>query len=82
MGYHKAKIKKGKIGELSKVQEELDEAFDAEAQGVKLMLLLELSDVYLAIKRYLDKNFPGTTMKDLRKMAKRTESAFKSGKRK
>src|SRR5690349_11874380 len=34
VGYHKAPIAKGELGQLSKIQEELDEAKDAEAQGV------------------------------------------------
>lgn len=33
IGYHVTSIKKGELGELSKVQEELDEAFDALKQN-------------------------------------------------
>lgn len=50
MGFHKRVIKKGIYGELSKIQEELEEAFDAEEQGQDLMLLIELSDMLGAIE--------------------------------
>lgn len=50
MGFHKREIKKGVYGELSKIQEELDEVFDAEEQGQDLMLLIELSDMVGAIE--------------------------------
>ncbi len=45
MTFHITPIKKGIYGELSKIQEELDEAVDAEMQGQDLMLLIELSDI-------------------------------------
>lgn len=47
--FHKTEITRGVYGELSKVQEELDEAVDAEAQGQDLMLLVELSDIVGAV---------------------------------
>lgn len=50
MGFHKREIQKGTYGELSKIQEELEEAFDAEEQGQDLMLLIELSDMIGAIE--------------------------------
>lgn len=50
MGYHKKNIQKGKLGELSKIKEELDEAFDAEEQKQDLMLLIELSDIIGAVE--------------------------------
>lgn len=49
-GYHLAEIKKGKLGTVSKIQEELDEAIDSINQGVKIMLLVELSDLIGAVK--------------------------------
>lgn len=79
-GYHLKKIKKGTLGELSKVREELEEAEDAQEQGVKIMLLVELSDMIGAIKAVAEKN--GSTLEDLIKMQKVTERAFKSGARK
>lgn len=80
MGYHIAKIKKGKIGEISKIQEELDELKDAVAQDCKIMAAVELSDLYGAIRLYAETQ--GLTMKDLEKMSQITERAFKSGARK
>jgi len=80
-GYHKSKIKRGKLGELSKLQEELDEALDAERQGIKIMLLLELSDLYGALDLYLIRHFPNISMKDLKAMSRATHRAFASGER-
>jgi hypothetical protein len=48
--FHKVPIQKGVFGELSKIKEELDEAFDAEKQGNDLMLLIELSDIVGAVE--------------------------------
>lgn len=81
MGYHKANIKKGVLGESSKIQEELDELVDAEAQGAKIMALCELSDIIGAIRAYLEKKHPDTTLDDLLCMSRLTESAFKDGHR-
>ena len=67
MGYHKRKIEKGVYGELSKIQEELDEAFDAEEQGQELMLLIELSDMIGAIEGVAKKY--GFTLEQLNKFA-------------
>lgn len=78
-GYHLKQIPKGKLGDLSKIQEELDEAKDAEDQGIKLMLLIELSDMIGAIKAVAEKN--GSSLNDLIKMQEVTERAFKSGHR-
>lgn len=82
MGYHIAKIKKGVLGESSKIQEELDELVDAEIQGAKIMALCELSDIIGAVRAYLEKNHAGSTLEDLIHMSKLTESAFKDGSRK
>ena len=79
-GYHLRDIKKGTLGELSKVREELEEAEDSQEQGVKIMLLVELSDMIGAIKAVAEKN--GSTLEDLIEMHKVTERAFKSGARK
>jgi uncharacterized protein YabN with tetrapyrrole methylase and pyrophosphatase domain len=43
--FHEVEVTNGVYGELSKVQEELDEAEDAEKRGQDLLLLIELSDV-------------------------------------
>lgn len=79
-GYHKNEIVKGKLGFLSKIREELDEAEDAESQGIKLMMLIELSDIIGAIKAVAEQN--GSSLIDLLKMQEATERAFKSGERK
>lgn len=81
-GYHLTDIARGKIGELSKVLEEVNEAIDAEKQGVKLMVLIELSDLYGAIQAYLEKHAPDTTMEDLSAMSVVTRRAFAAGHRK
>ncbi len=80
-GYHKNEIKRGKIGELSKVYEEIEEVKDAEEQGVEIMVLLELSDALGAIELYLEKHHPSLTLEDLKKMSKLTRNAFESGER-
>lgn len=81
MGYHKRKIPKGKYGDFSKVKEEMLEAIDAHEQGVEIMLLTELSDLYGAIQGYLQKHHPNLSMEDLRLMNERTAEAFKDGSR-
>lgn len=81
-GYHITTITKGEIGKLSKIQEELYEALDAEQQQCKLMVLLELSDMLGAIEAYLEMNFQHITLDDLQKMTNITRRAFRSGARK
>jgi NTP pyrophosphatase (non-canonical NTP hydrolase) len=81
MGYHKATIKKGIYGQLSKIQEELDEVADAMDQNCKIMALCELSDVYGALEAYLKRNFVNMSMDDLRIMSNITKSAFNDGER-
>lgn len=79
--YHLKKINKGKVGELSKVYEEVEEVQDSEQQGVDLMVLVELSDVIGAIESYLEKYHPSVGINDLIKMSDVTKRAFKSGRR-
>ncbi len=43
--WHIRKIPKGTYGELSKIKEELEEAYDSEERGQILMLMFELSDI-------------------------------------
>ena len=78
-GYHKNKIVKGVYGDISKVQEEIDEYVDAKEQGVTIMETLELSDIYGALEAVADKY--KLSMLDLKKMSDLTKDAFKSGKR-
>ncbi len=83
MGYHLKEITKGKIGESSKIREELEELEDAEAQDNKVLAICELSDLYGAIEQYILAKFGGElTMKDLKKMARATAKAFQDGSRK
>lgn len=82
MGYHLKQIPKGRLGYLSKIQEEVFELQDAEEQGCKIMALLELSDLIGAIKFYLEKHHPNTSLDDLIIMNEITERAFKDGTRK
>jgi hypothetical protein len=81
IGYHVQKIRKGTLGEISKLREELDELEDAHAQGARVLALCELSDLVGAISHYLRKHFRSITFDDLIKMAELTERAFKCGER-
>ncbi len=80
MGYHKRRIKKGVFGEISKIREELEELEDAEHQGVAIMAMCELADLYGAIRAYAKSKYK-LTMEDLQKMADRTAEAFRDGSR-
>jgi hypothetical protein len=73
MGYHKVEIKRGVLGEISKIQEELDELQDAEGQHVRLLMLCELADLVGAIDHYLRVNFPDWGINDLHHMALLTQ---------
>ena len=55
--WHKRKIIRGVYGELSKIQEELEEAQDAEEQNLDVMLLIELSDIIGAVEGVSMKKF-------------------------
>ena len=81
MGYHKQVIRKGILGDFSKVEEEIQELQDAKAQGAKILILCELSDLYGAINHYLKKHH-NLEMEDIKKMSELTEEAFKDGSRK
>lgn len=80
-GYHIKDIVRGKFGEISKIEEELAELKDADEQGVKIMILCELSDMLGAMREYLVQHFPGITLKDLEDMSDVTRRAFLSGAR-
>lgn len=81
IGYHVSEIKKGVLGEDSKIFEEIEEFRDALEQDVKIMALVELSDLIGAIEAYLEKNHPSISIEDLIKMKNVTRRAFKNGKR-
>lgn len=79
IGYHTTEIKKGKLGTLSKIQEELDELKDAENQNSKIMIMVELSDLYGAIEEYCKEQ--NVTIEDLKIFSDITKRAFKNGRR-
>ena len=79
MGYHIRHINKGTLGQVSKLQEELEELVDAEEQGIRIMAMCELADIYGALQAVADKY--GLTMADLKSMADATARAFKDGSR-
>ncbi len=79
LGYHLKKIKKGTLGKISKVQEEIEEYRDAKKQKCKIMQELELADIYGALESLAKTH--GLKMKDLQKMSQLTKRAFKSGSR-
>lgn len=81
-GYHVREIKRGVLGTTSKIREELDELEDAEEQGVKAMVIVELSDLIGAIESYLDHHYEDFTLQDLIKMHEVTKRAFVNGHRK
>ena len=80
VGYHTAVINKGVLGEISKIEEELNELKDAENQGSKIMMMVELSDLYGSIEEYAIKN--AVTMEDIKTFSDITKRAFKNGERK
>ena len=79
LGYHKTKIKKGTLGKISKVQEEIEEYKDAIKQKCEIMAIVELADIYGALEAVAKSHH--LSMKDLKKMSKLTKRAFKSGSR-
>lgn len=81
IGYHITRIPSGVLGETSKIQEELDELKDAEAQGCRVMELVELADLYGAIECYLQQKHPSITMADLAIFSSITKRAFTNGTR-
>lgn len=80
-GYHLTPIVKGELGELSKVQEELDELKDAMAQGARIMAAVELADLYGALEAFLARHLPGVTMDDVATFSAITKRAFENGRR-
>lgn len=81
-GYHLTPVQKGVYGELSKLQEEVAEIADAEAQGNLIMLLNEASDLYGALEEYVSRKTDGrVNMNDLKIMSDATKRAFAAGRR-
>lgn len=79
-GYHVRNITRGEFGELSKIEEELEELLDAVEQDAKIMILCELADMYGAIEAYVEKHH-NMTMDDIKKMSNLTKRAFLDGTR-
>jgi hypothetical protein len=80
-GYHKKDIPHEEFGSAEKIYEELLEFKDSLNQGIKIMSLLELSDIIGAIEGYTEKNFPEMSLDDLLEMKEATRRSFGSGKR-
>jgi hypothetical protein len=80
MGYHKKEIRKGVLGEFSKIKEEFDELSDAFEQEDKILQLCELTDLVGAIESYVENKFK-LTLEDLVSFSNKTKSAFKEKKR-
>lgn len=78
-GYHLRHIPKGILGEVSKIREELEELEDATIQRVKVLQLVELSDLVGACAHYAETL--GVSMDDLLAMSKVTRRAFANGAR-
>lgn len=81
MGYHLQKIKKGEVGEFSKIVEEYEELCDAYTQNCKVLQICELSDLIGAIECYCVNKF-NLTLEDLIDFSRKTQIAFKTGERK
>lgn len=79
-GYHWKNIPKGTVGQFSKITEEFHEALDAWNQGSKIMIALELSDLYGAMESYVETEL-NLTMRDLETMSEITRRAFENGER-
>jgi hypothetical protein len=80
IGYHKAKIEKGTLGEITKIMEEYEELLDAHDQGIAVMEVVELTDLLGAIEAY-SMNRWKLDLDALIKMTRATQRAFRSGAR-
>lgn len=73
--FHVHPIRSGVYGELSKVQEELDEAVDAETRGQEILLLIELSDIIGAVAGVAERH--GHTLESLIQFSELRRSVFR-----
>lgn len=80
-GYHTNHIARGVFGEFSKIREEFLESEDAVKQGIKIMVMCELSDLIGAIEGFAVSSL-GCSLEDLLQMKEATHRAFNSGARK
>lgn len=79
-GYHTIKIEKGELGEFSKIREEFEELEDAIKQNDSIMAICECSDIIGAIEAFTISKY-NITLDDLISFNKKTQNAFKIGKR-
>ena len=77
MGYHEREIKKGILGDSSKIIEEVDEYMEALEQNNPILAMWELSDIYGALEALACKH--GLTMDDLKRNSDKTKSVFEEG---
>lgn len=80
LGYHLKPIPKGRLGHISKIQEELMEYEDAIEQNCRIMAMVELSDLVGAIEAHSRDHY-GLSLQDLKIMADITKRAFENGHR-
>lgn len=80
MGYHKIKIDKGTLGELSKIKEEFWELVDGHEQDNPVLEICELCDLIGAIEAYAKRW--NLSLDDLVKMKDATKAAFEDKTRK
>lgn len=80
MGYHTIEIKKGKLEEFSKIEEEFLELKDAHQQSNSVLEICELCDLIGAVELYARKY--NLTLNNLILMKNKTTEAFQEGKRK
>ena len=73
-GYHTHLMKKGVLGEISKIREELDELIDAHEQKARILALCEVADLVGAIELYLTRHLPGFTIADAQQMVAMTRA--------
>ena len=73
--FHVMPVRRGTYGELSKVQEELDEALDAETRGQKLLLMIELSDIIGAVAGVAERH--GYSLDDLIQFSELRRNVFR-----
>ena len=77
-GYHLTEIKRGEVGEFSKIVEEFNELQDAHCQNSPIMELVEISDLIGAIELYTTNKY-NITLAQVLRMKDATERAFKNG---
>lgn len=80
-GYHLREIRKGILGEFSKIKEEFDELTDAHEQDNKVLELCEFADLFGAIEAYTTNKYH-LTIREILKMTDATNHAFQDGTRK